>query len=101
MYGDDFNEVSTLILVSFSTVFTSIASVVGIAIASKGQMWVGFMFNSLWAIMFIYMTKLFISLDMGAFGLALALFCSYMLHTLFQLIYLLKLEKRVYGKKNY
>lgn len=93
LYGKDFNDVWTLVIISYSTVFTSIASVVGISIASRGKMWIGFSFNFLWGLMFIGFTYVFLSLEMGARGLALALLCSYILHSLFQGIYIIMCKK--------
>lgn len=90
LYGSEFDDISTLIIVIYSTVFTSIASVIGIAITSKGKMWIGFGFNLLWSLMFLYFVSLFLKMELGAKGLALALLLSYLFHSINQYIYLKK-----------
>ena len=89
-YSDD---IWPLIFLAISTVFTSISNVVGLAIASRSKMWVGFTFNLIWAVLLVVFTFLFLDLMMGAIGVALAILCSYVLHTLFQLIYLRALRR--------
>lgn len=95
-YGDDFNDIYTLIVLSSSAIFAAISNVVGAAIASKGRMWIGFLFNFIWSILTIGFTILFLKLELGAMSVALAFLCSYILHTIYQYLYLLKF-KRVYS----
>jgi len=61
--------------------------VVGLAISSRAKMWVGFLFNAVWAVMVIGFSILFINLGMRARGLALAITVAYVIHTTAQLIY--------------
>ena len=89
MYGEGFDDVWTLIIISFSTIFTSVASVVGIVIASYGKMWIGFGFNLLWAVLFILFADILLSYGFGAIGVAWALLFAYMLHCAFMIVYLL------------
>ena len=94
-YGDGFNETLPLVIIAFSTVFSSFASVVGVSIVSRGKMWTSLMFNFLWSIMFISMTYIFVSNGKGALGISLALLLSYVLHSLFQSIYLFNLLRKI------
>ena len=89
-YGDDFNDIYTLIVLSSSAIFAAISNVVGSAIASKGRMWIGFLFNLIWSILTIGFTILFIKLELGAMSIALAFLSSYILHLIYQYIYLVK-----------
>ena len=87
-YGPQFVDVLPLIILAISTIFISIANVVGISIASRSKMWFGFIFNLFWAIMLILFTYVFLQKGLGATGLALAFLCSYVIHAFLQLIYL-------------
>lgn len=97
-YGDDFNDIYTLIVLCSSAIFAAISNVVGAAIASRAKMWIGFMFNLIWAILVIGFAQLFLKMNYGAFAIALAFLFAYIIHTIYQYLYLLKF-KRVYKKK--
>ena len=88
LYGYSNDTIAPLVILSISTVFTSLSSVVGSSISSKGQMWIGFGFNFLWAAMVISLSHVFIAQGMKATGIALAIMISYFIHTINQLIYL-------------
>lgn len=88
--GKDFISSKAIKCLAFSTVFSSVATVVGNAITSRGKVWTGFAFNLLWACMFIGFTIWALSQGMASYGVALALLCAYALHSLFQIIYLIK-----------
>lgn len=89
LYGKAYiSDYGTLIILAASTIFSSMANVVGLAISSRSKMWTGLMFNSLWAIMVIGFAYLFIDMNMGAKGLALSFTVSYAIHTILQLLYL-------------
>ena len=88
LYGEGFSDPWPLVFLAISTVFNSIASVVGISIQSRAKMWIGFLFNVIWGIMVILFSLLFLGLKMGARGIALALTCSYAIHALYQFLYL-------------
>lgn len=92
-YGDDFNDTYTLIILCSSAIFAAISNVVGSAIASKGKMWIGFIFNLIWAILVISSARLFLNLEYGAMSIALAFLLSYILHTIYQYIYMIRTEK--------
>lgn len=87
-YGNDFSNPYPLIVLAFSTVFSSIAGVVGMSIQSRAKIWTGFMFNLLWATMVCSLSYLFVSNDYGSTGLSLAILISYIIHSTLQLIYL-------------
>lgn len=88
LYGKGFTDVHTLIILTSSTIFTSIATVIGLSIASRGKMWTGFIFNALWGLYLIGFSLLFIRHGDGASGLALAVLLSYVIHALAQFVYL-------------
>lgn len=87
-YGSDFTNPYPLIVLAFSTIFSSIASVVGMSIQSRSKIWSGFMFNCLWAIMVCGLSYFFVLHGYGATGLSLAILISYIIHSGLQLIYL-------------
>jgi len=88
-YGVGFTDVATFRILIISTIPNAIAAVLGQVIASKGKMWSGFMLNFLWAIWLLLLTLLFVKyLDYGAFGLALAVLCAYILHAIFSYTYM-------------
>ncbi|MBO5866210.1 MAG: oligosaccharide flippase family protein [Bacteroidaceae bacterium] len=87
-YGGGFNDTMPLIILAFSTVFSSFASVVGVSIVSRGKMWTSLVFNASWGCMFIGFTYLFLRMGYGASGVAFALLLSYLIHSINQSIYL-------------
>lgn len=87
-YGNEYHNTSPLVILCASTIPTSCASVVGLSIASQAKMWTGFLFNLLWAGLFIFFSIYFIKEGLGATGLSLAVLISYTTHTILQLIYL-------------
>lgn len=87
-YGNDYTDSSVLIILSFSTLFTSIASIVGLSISSRAKMWVGLSFNILWAILFVGFSYMFLNSGFKALGVSYALLSSYVIHSFLQLIYL-------------
>lgn len=88
IYGKEFTETGALVLLSISCIFTALSNVVGQAIASRAKMWVGFGFNLLWGIIVVTLSIVFLGKGWGASGLALAVLLSYVLHTLYQYVYL-------------
>lgn len=97
LYGPGFVEgLWTLTLLALTTVFVSLNSIVGQAITSSGKMWIGFMFNLLWACVLLPLCWLSISLGYGATGLAFSLLISYLFHSIWQSIYLSSLMNRIH-----
>ena len=88
LYGKAYvSDYGVLIILAASTVFSSMANVVGLAISSRAKMWVGFLFNAVWAGMVIGFSILFLNLGLRARGLALAITVAYVIHTTAQLLY--------------
>ena len=87
LYGKGYVNIELFIVLISSTLFSSFCSVIGLAIASKGEMWIGFVFNMFWAVYFILFTIYFINLGYGALGLAYAIALSYLLHGVAQIVY--------------
>ena len=75
LYGSTFDNKVPLMLLAASTVFSSIANVIEMAICSKDKMWENFVLNLMWAIILIAFSQLYI--DKGATGIALAVLISY------------------------
>jgi O-antigen/teichoic acid export membrane protein len=94
IYGRDFiGGKYVLIFLSFSTVFMAMNDVIGLAIASMGKMWYGLLFNSLWAVLLIACTYILLGYHYGATGLSIAIFVSYIMHSLWQGIFFYRFLK--------
>lgn len=87
-YGNNYTDYSVLIVLCFSTIFSSISNIIGLSISSRAKMWIGFLFNLFWAILIIGFTYSFLMLEFGAKGLSLAILITYIIHSLLQLLYL-------------
>lgn len=88
LYGNGFTDTLPIIILAFSTVFTSFSNVVGMAISSRAKMWIGCGFNALWACVLVTLSYLFLNFGLGATGLALAVLISYVIHSVIQFLYL-------------
>lgn len=86
-YGDDFSDTTPFIIMIVSSVFTSISTILGVAISSKAKMWTWCAFNVLWAIVAIYSSYIYIHMGMGAKGASLGILTSFILHALVQFVY--------------
>lgn len=93
-YGKGFVEVQPLIYMMIATVIMSACHVVGQVFASQDKMWLGVMFNFIWAVWIVIFTILLVGNGYGAGGLALAIVFSYVLHFIFQGIYIFKFLKK-------
>lgn len=93
-YGAGFAQGAwVLVCVSVTTVLISVNNVIGQAIVSKGHMWIGFVFNLLWAISLVSSAIFLFSAGYGASGLAAANLLAYLLHCIWQGGYLNRLIK--------
>jgi len=93
-YGAGFEQgTMTLVLLSFSTILIAFNNVIGQAIASKGKMWIGFVFNFLWAIALLSCSQYILNIGYGSYGLALANLVAYIFHTFIQTIYWIRSEQ--------
>ncbi len=90
-YGIGFEEgVFVLVILSISSVLVAINAVVGQSLASKNKMWIGLFFNVLWGVTLLFFSLIAIRQGYGAIGLAVAYLCSYLLHSIWQSIYVYK-----------
>lgn len=80
-----------LVWLAFSAFLISVNQVVGQAIASRGKMWIGFCFNGLWGIALLVFAYWFVINGYGAEGLALGYFIAYLLHSMWQGLYVWQL----------
>lgn len=88
-YGKDYgNSTLTLNILACSTIFQTMANVVGLSIWSRSKVWHGFGFNLFWSAMMIIFTHIFLNMNLGASAIALATLISYVIHTTAQLTYL-------------
>lgn len=91
-YGPGFEKgMWLLVCLSLTAVLVAVNTVVGEAIASKGKMWVGFIFNALWASVILCAASILISRGYGALGLAYAILIAYIFHTIWQCFYISKI----------
>jgi len=82
-YGSTFSSGSVvLIILVLTTIPISLNDVIGQAIASQGQMWIGFSFNLAWAI--VLLSSFSLLREFGALGLALSYLIAYIFHTVVQ-----------------
>ena len=88
VYGSGYESTTTLVLLALSTIFSSLANVVGLSISSRSKMWQGFVFNLIWAIVVIALSKYFVDIFYGAAGIGAAILVAYIIHTILQLTYL-------------
>lgn len=95
LYGSEYTDYITLIILSLSTIFNALANVVGLSISSRAKMWTGFGFNLIWASIILISTYLFLDMGMGAKGIALATLIAYAIHTTLQLIYVHNITKKI------
>ena len=88
LYGEGFEDPIPLIILAFSTIFTSVSTVLGISISSLSKMWMWFGMNLNWSIVTVVIAYLFISIGFQAKGIAMAVLIGYIVHALIQYLYL-------------
>jgi O-antigen/teichoic acid export membrane protein len=94
LYGPGFETgSSTLKVLSISAVLVAVNNVIGQSIISKGKMWVGFIFNGLWAVALLFFASILLNHGYGSLGLAYATLIAYLFHTFWQSLYLFKIAK--------
>ena len=88
LYGRDF-EYGWLVLTlsAVTAVISCVNGVVGTAILSSGSVWVGFVFNAMWAMALLAGCHRFIPTHLGL-GLAGSMLAAYLAHTAWQAAYL-------------
>lgn len=87
-YGNGFEDTTPLILLGFSTVFSSVSNVIEMSVYSKDKIWTSFLLNLIWAIVLILSTYYLLRMGYGASAPALAVFISYVAKTLMIWIYI-------------
>lgn len=88
-YGEEYTKgQNVLVILAFTSVLVSINSSIGHVIASQDNMWIGFAFNFLWAILLVISMYFFSIYNLGAYGLAMSYLLSYFIHTIYQMTYL-------------
>ena len=93
LYGKGFNDSQPLIILAFSTIFTSISTVLGISISSLAKMWIWLAVSALWAIITIAFSYMFVYYGLQATGIALAVLIGYLIQSIIQYIYLRSTQK--------
>lgn len=93
MYGKGFDDPVPLMLLAFSTVFTSTSVVLGNSITSIGKIWVLCAFNIIWSGVAILLSYVFVRCGLKSSGVALALLIAYIENTIVQYIYLKYVKK--------
>lgn len=94
LYGisDSSGKMVFTIMLATSIVINS-QSQIGFFFQAIGKMWLGFLVNSVWVVVFIFSYHLM--LDKGSVGLALAYLVSYINHTFLSYLVLYILKRRV------
>jgi O-antigen/teichoic acid export membrane protein len=94
LYGHDFQQGWIVLVLSAATaVITCANGVVGAAIMSAGSVWVGLIFNAMWAAVLLVGCHYFIPTRL-ALGLAGSMLGAYVAHTAWQSAYLHRLAVR-------
>lgn len=87
LYGRGFQQGWLVLALSAAiAVVSCVNAVVGTAILSAGSIWVGFVFNGLWAAVLLAGCYLFIPANM-ALGLAGSMLGAYVVHSIWQAVY--------------
>ena len=86
LYGSSFDNQTPLMLLAASTVFSSIANVIEMAVCSKEKMWQNFALNLVWATILIACAQ--DNISKGATGIALAVLISYAIKCILFSLYL-------------
>jgi O-antigen/teichoic acid export membrane protein len=88
LYGSGFQQGWLVLVLSAATAVISCANgVVGTAILSAASVWVGFLFNAMWAAVFLAGCYRFIPTS-HALGLAGSMLAAYIAHTAWQAVYI-------------
>lgn len=93
-YGKDFANTAPLKILTLSTIFSSVANVLELAIYSIGKMWECFYINIVWAVCTIGGAILFLSKGLGALGISYAICISYIISCAIFAVFLYLLYKK-------
>ena len=92
LYGKGFDDPIPLVILSFSTVFTSVSTILGLSISSLAKMWVWFGVSVIWSFTTIILAYVFVRMGYQATGLAIAILIGYIVQAAIQYIYLKRLK---------
>lgn len=99
LYGEGFRSGwLTLIIVLLTAALLAIQVPVGNIIVASGKMWIGFLMNMGWGVVFIFLTWYLIKF--GALGLAAARFGAYIVHAIWTFRYAYFFINRVNSNGN-
>lgn len=88
-YGEHYaNNFNIFLIFIITTVFVSFSTVSGQLYISLGKQWVGFLFNLLWCFIILSLIVLALNYDLGIMGVAGSFLISYILHSIFQNLYI-------------
>lgn len=89
-FGVDFEDHSLVVVImAITSILITYNSVVGKVIASKGNMWLGFLFNFIWGVVLIVSVYVFVRIyNLGSEGYALGYLLSYFIHSIVQTFYI-------------
>lgn len=87
-YGKGYENTSTLVILCFSTIFSSIAQVLTLSLISIAKVWISFMFNLIWAIILLGSAYIMLEYGLGASALAWANVIAYCCHCILQILYI-------------
>ena len=87
VYGHGYRTaVAAVTIGAFTAVPMAFNNALGATLAAAGKMWPGFAFNALWAVAVIVQGSILIPIS-GALGLTIAIGTSYLLHAVWQTVY--------------
>jgi O-antigen/teichoic acid export membrane protein len=88
LYGHGFQQGwLVLVLSAFTAIISCVNGVVGTAILSAGSVWIGLVFNGMWALVLLGGCYFFVPKSL-ALGLAGSMLGAYIAHTVWQAAYL-------------
>jgi Na+-driven multidrug efflux pump len=96
LFGEEFtSHNSVIVLMCIASILITYNSVVGKIIASSGNMWFGFLFNSIWGVILLSLTYILVRVcNAGSEGYAMAFLLSYFIHSVIQTLYLKNFRKK-------
>lgn len=88
-YGEYYaNNFNIFLIFIITTIFVSFSTVSGQLYISLGKQWVGFLFNLLWCFIILSLIVLALNYNLGIKGVAGSFLISYILHSVFQNLYI-------------
>lgn len=88
-YGEYYiDNFKIFLLFILTTIFVSFSTVCGQLYISLGRQWIGFIFNLLWCFIILILIILSLRWGLGIMGVAGSFLISYVLHSIFQNLYI-------------